>query len=150
MPARRASARRAAAAASSSSSDAARVASIVTLMPPASYGAPAIRAANSDDAVAGEHEVGVAVDEAGDHAGAAGVDALVAGRRRPGADGEHAAAVDHDVGVAELTVGGVRHEQADAVDDRRGELTHPNVTGRRGPQGCGPRNFSRWAVSKYS
>ena len=47
IPAARASPSRRAASARSTSSGAARVAAIVTLMPPASYGAPAIRAANS-------------------------------------------------------------------------------------------------------
>src|SRR3954468_20149318 len=47
MPARRASRRRPAASAASSSRVAARVASVVTRMPPAAYGAPAMRAANS-------------------------------------------------------------------------------------------------------
>ena len=47
IPAASASAWRARASASSSSSGAARVASVVTAIPPASYGAPAIRAANS-------------------------------------------------------------------------------------------------------
>ena len=47
IPARRASASRSCAVRRSSSSPAARVASIVVLMPPASYGVPAMRAANS-------------------------------------------------------------------------------------------------------
>ena len=46
-PARWHSAKRAAAPVARASSDASRVAAIVTLMPPAAYGAPAIRAANS-------------------------------------------------------------------------------------------------------
>ena len=51
-------------------------------IPPAAYGAPAIRAANSSAAVAGEDQVGVAVDEPRDHAAAGGVEPLVGGGAR--------------------------------------------------------------------
>ena len=93
--------------------------------PPAAYGPPAIRAANSSAAVAGEHEMGVAVDEARDHAAAVGVEPLVG--RRAGAARSRATrspsittrgvAHDPERPVAERRV--VRDEQADVVDDER-------------------------------
>ena len=101
MPARSASRRRAAASARSCSVDAARVAATVSRIPPAAYGAPAIRAANSSPALAGEDEVRVAVDEARDDAAPARVDALV-GVGVPGAlDGGDAVAVEHERRVAD-------------------------------------------------
>src|SRR5689334_396561 len=65
--------------------------------------------------VAGEHEVRVAVDEAGDHAAPAGVDALVPLRPGP-LDRDNHAVLDHErriAHLAELVV--VRHEQPNVV-----------------------------------
>ncbi len=69
--------------------------------------------------VAGEHEVGVTVDEPGDHAPPGGVDARIGRRRRAGADRRDAVAVDHDVGVGQLALDRVGDEQPDAVDGDR-------------------------------
>ena len=102
----------------SSSSDAARVASIVVLMPPASYGRPGHAGGELGGPVAGEHEVGVAVDEARDHAAPAGVDALVGGRAPARCRRRRRASPSiDDVASVQLAVVGVRHQPPDAVDD---------------------------------
>ena len=73
--------------------------------------------------VAGEHQMGVAVDEPGDHTPAAGVDPFVGRWRRTGAYRRHAVAVDHDVGVGQLALGRVGDEQSDAVDGDRAHVS---------------------------
>ena len=100
IPAAIPSARRARARASSSSSPAARVASVVTWIPPAAYGLARHPGRELLAAVAGEDEVGVAVDEAGDHAAPGGVEALV-GRRARALDRGDAPVLDHQGRVAD-------------------------------------------------
>ena len=63
-------------------------------------------------AVAGEHEVGVAVDEARDHAAPGGVDALVGGRARRARRAATRAVLDHERRVA--------HEPERALAERSG------------------------------
>ena len=76
--------------------------------------------------VAGEHEMGVAVDEAGEHAGAGGIDPLVSGHALS-LDGHHHAVLDHDRCVTDqperavAQLGPVGDEQADPVDDGGGQ-----------------------------
>ena len=62
---------------SSSSVGVLRVASVVVRMPPPSYGSACHPGGELLGPVAGEHEVGVGVDEAGQDAGAVGIDAFV-------------------------------------------------------------------------
>ena len=130
MPARSASSRRAAASARSSSVVAARVAVDRDADP-----ARRVRRARHPrgellGAVAGEHQVRVAVDEAGDHAAAAGVDPLVGGRARR-LDRRDPPALDHERGVADNAERPVperrivRDEQADVVDDQRAHGAPP-------------------------
>ena len=75
--------------------------------------------------VAGEHHVGVTVDESGDHASAIGVDATV-GVDRAGVsefhdqtvfDGQCCVVNDAEEAVADCRI--VRHQNADAVHHRR-------------------------------
>ena len=80
-------------------------------------------------AVAGEDEVGVAVDEPRDHARPVDVDALVGGRRPTGADRDDAPVVDHDVGVDELARRGVRDEAADALEHASSRQHAPQLAG---------------------
>ena len=100
MPARRASSLRAAASSASSSVEAARVASVVTRMPPGGVGRARHPRGELVPAVAREHEVRVRVDEARDHAAARRVDPLV-GRGAGALDRGDAAVVDDERGVAD-------------------------------------------------
>ena len=79
-------------------------------------------------ALAGKDEVGVAVDEAGDDAAPARVDALVGGGVPGALDGHDAVAVEHERRVAdgaELRV--VRDEQPDVVEDEGAHGRAPRV-----------------------
>ena len=79
---------------------AARVASVVTLMPLASYGLPRHPRRELLGAVAGEDQVRVAVDEARDHAAAAGVEAPSAAAP-PSLHGGHPVALEDQRRVAD-------------------------------------------------
>ena len=109
--------------ATSSPVGAARVASTVVWIPPACVRLPGHARRELVAAIAGEHEMRVAVDETRDHAASPGVDAFVGGRARR-LDGADALAVDHhrrvaadpERPVAERRV--VGDEQPDVVDRR--------------------------------
>src|SRR3954470_1520293 len=109
IPARRASRRRAWASLESSSRAAVRVASVVTRIPPAAYGAPAMRAANSSPrSPANTRWVWLSTEpgmtqraaEAREAAAARRVQALVGGGRPGALDRRDAVAVEHERRVA--------------------------------------------------
>ena len=125
MPARRASSRRAAVSAASSSVDAARVASVVTRMPPAAYGAPAIRAANSSPRspantrwVCESTKPGITQRPAASIRSSAAAPARSIGDDATVLDDQRGVADEPERTLAERLV--VGDEQADVVDDDRG------------------------------
>ena len=106
-------------------------------MPPAEYGRAGHPGGELRRAVAGEHEMAVAVDEAGHHAPAVGIDGGVGRRRLSGPDLDDFVA-DHDhPGVAELAGRAradhrvVGEQPADPLDDGRAG-THRSTAPRRG------------------
>src|SRR5204862_85719 len=100
-------------------------------------------------AVAGEDEVGMAVDEAGNHAAPARVDLLVRGRAPGALDRRHPPAGDHEGGIldhaqrtiAELGLAG--DELPDVVDDHRGHRHAASIAARS----SAPTSISTWAPS---
>ena len=131
--ARSASRRRAAASAASSRSTRARVAATVDRMPPAEYGCPAIRAANSSERSPANTrwvwlstKPGITQRPPASMRSIGGDAAPLDRDDDAGVDDDRRVADDAERALAERRI--VRHEQTDVVDDERHDSRHASRT----------------------